>query len=1069
MLLAGVLAAAAPAADEELAQGFRDPPDSARPWVYCFWLDGNVTREGITADLEAMQRAGIGGALIMDVALGNPRGPVRFLSDEWRELFRHFVAESARLGLEVNMNNDPGWAGSGGPWVKPEQASRKVVVSETVAEGPARFDAVLAQPPTSHNSYRDIAVLAFPSPAADAGGKIRRIEGFQSSKSFGGGSDFAGCVVWPRFIPTSPAWPPVAKADCVPADKIQDLTGRMGPEGRLTWQVPAGRWIIQRIGHTVAGGVTRASPQEGTGLECDKLSKAAIEAHFAAMMEKLIGDVGPLAGKVLVSTHSDSWEAGSGNWTEGFRNEFLKRRQYDLLPYLPALGGVVVDSLEVSERFLWDFRQTVADLMLENYAGHLRELARRRGLRLSIEAYDGTCDDLRYAGRADEPMCEFWQGGMYGGMIPPDLPGEMASAAHVYGKRIVGAEAFTDWRGNWLSHPATLKPLGDWAFCEGVNRFVVAEWALQPWTNRWPGLCFSNIGTKYERTLTWWEQSKAWHQYLARCQFLLRQGLFAADVCFLEGEGAPSRFVAPIPAAIRSGALPGRPEYGFDGCPAEVVLTRMAVKDGRLVLPDGMNYRLLVLPSYNADGQPVLYLSEKTYAHEARPLPKIETMTPALLRKVKELVEAGATVLGTRPLKSPSLTGFPACDEDVTRLADELWGPGTGASGSGQRRVGKGRVVWGQTPEQVLREMGLPPDFRCGEGLPSPYRNIHRSLEDGTELYFVANTTDRTEDRLCSFRVAGKRPELWDPQTGRMEPALAFEEAGGCTQLPLRLEPAGSVFVVFRPVAAKRAEQIVSVTRDGRQLLPKAAGTQPASPAMDMQRGEVWSPGTYEVKTADGRSRRVTVSDLPAPMELTGPWKVSFDPNWGGPAEATFDQLIDWSKRPENGIKYYSGTATYHKTFHVPPCQIDKPRSRFYLDLGRVAVMAGVRLNGNDLGTLWKAPFRVEVTGALKAGENAMEVKVVNLWVNRMIGDEQLPEDSSRSPDGSLTQWPQWLLEGKPSPTGRFTFASRRWWKKDSPLVESGLLGPVTINVAEEIYLPREGAGAESPRDGSGQ
>ena len=256
-------------------------------------------------------------------------------------------------------------------------------------------------------------------------------------------------------------------------------------------------------------------------------------------MEKLIADVGPLAGTTLVSTHVDSWESGSGNWTEEFRNEFRQRRGYDLLPYLPTLHGVIVDSLEVSERFLWDFRQTVSDLMLENYAGHLRELAQAKGCGCRSRRTTGRATTSSYAGRADEPMCEFWQGGMYGGMTPPDLAEEIASAAHVYGKPIVGAEAFTDWRGDWSSHPATLKPLGDWAFCEGINRFVLTEWALQPWTNRWPGLCFSNIGTKYERTQTWWEQSKAWHQYLARCQFLLRQGLFVADVCFLQAEGAP--------------------------------------------------------------------------------------------------------------------------------------------------------------------------------------------------------------------------------------------------------------------------------------------------------------------------------------------------------------------------------------------------------------------------------------------------------------------------------------------------------------------------------------------------
>ena len=993
----GVLAAG------DLEKNFVNPPDSARPWVFCFWLDGNVTKEGITADLEAMKRTGIGGTLIMDGSLGNPQGPARFLSPEWRELFKHFVAESARLGLDVNMNNDGGWAGSGGPWIKPDQAMRKVVVSETVVEGASRFDSVLPLPAKAVDSYHDIAVLAFPEPKAGTDGKLRRLDAFHSSKSFGGGTEFAGCVVWPRFIDTSATWPQAPREECVPVQGVVDLTERMTMAGRLTWEVPAGRWIIQRVGHVPAGGVTRMAQRDGAGLECDKMSKAAVETHFNAMMAKLIADVGPLAGKVLVSTHSDSWEAGSGNWTDGFLSEFHKRRGYDPLRYLPVLNGIVVESLEVAERFLWDWRQTAADLMVENYAGHLGTLARKHGLRLSIEAYDGPCDDLRYAGRADEPMCEFWQGGMYGA-IPPDLAREMASAAHTYGKRIVGAEAFTDWGGKKFSHPALLKPLGDWAFCEGVNRFVITEWALQPWTNRWPGVFFSTIGTKYERTLTWWEYSKPWHQYLARCQYLLRQGLFVADVCFLSPEGAPSRFVSPIPAAVAGPQGMDRPEYDYDGCNAEVVLTRMSVQGGRIVLPDGMSYSLLVLPSYDVGGQPVWQLSQQTYRHEARPLPKNQTMTAALLAKIKELVESGATVLGTRPLKSPSLTSFPECDREVTRIADELWGKDAGTSGSGERRVGKGRVVWGQTPEAVLAGMSLVPDFRCGEGLPAAYRYIHRRVEDGTEIYFVANkNSQKAEEQLCSFRVSGKQPELWHPETGRIMALPEYSLSNGCTKVRLRLEPAESVFVVFRNRSQK------SEDRDQKTKI---------------------------------RGRGQNFKDLKSVQEIAGPWEVVFDPKWGGPGKVTFEKLGDWSKRSEAGIKYYSGTAVYRTTFQAK-------KSAAYLDLGKVEVMADVTLNGKSLGILWKPPYRVDVTKALKDGENVLELKVVNLWINRLIGDEQLPEDSDRKRDGSLKSWPQWMQEGKPSPTGRFTFSSWRLCKKNDPLVESGLLGPVTILTTE--------------------
>jgi hypothetical protein len=1142
---------------DELAQGFRCPPDAARPWVYCFWLEGNVTREGITADLEAMRRAGVGGLLFMDGAMGNPPGPHRFMSASWRAMFRHMLAEADRLGLQVNLNNCPGWAGSGGPWNTPEQASQRVVTSETVIQGPTGFDAVLAPPPASHNFYRDIAVLACPAPAAGADGKFRRIENFDSTKSFAGVRDFAGCVPWPRTIATNPRWPVVPAAECLASARVQDLTGRMDRCGRLRWDVPRGRWLVLRIGHTVAGGGTRMAQAEAAGLDCDKLSRQSLAAHFAAMVGKLAADVGPLAGRSLVSVHVDSWESGSGNWTAGFRQEFRRRRGYDLLPYLPTLGGLVVDGLEQSERFLWDYRETVCELLLENYAGYLRELAHQKGLRLSIEAYDGTCDDLRYGGRADETMCEFWQRGCYTGMPLCDIVEEMASAAHVYGNRLLGAEAFTCWRGDFLDHPATLKPLGDWAFCAGVNRFYFSEWIMQPWPRRVPGVSFAFVGTVFHRALTWWEQSRPWHEYVARCQYLLRQGQFVADVCFLAPEGGPLRFVPPIPAADR-GAIPDRPGYNFDGCPAELVLRGMKVEDGRIVLPSGMRYRLLVLPSYNAGGRPVMQV-QGDYVYTECPLAKVETMTPALLRRIKELVSSGATVLGTRPLKSPGLAGFPECDRELARLADELWGAGAGYEGIGRHRLGAGRVIWGATPEEILAEARLPADFSCQpaterqaasrrgaagavpeHNLPlPPFRYTHRRTDDGREIYFVANKFDAVVQRTCTFRAAG-RPELWRPQSGRIEPIAMYQPAPGVTRVPLRLEPYESVFVVFRP-DREAFDPVISITREGQDVFAGPPAPAPLvvsravygvvgdasrarnvtakvqalvdggqrrfaawklgedddpgptllkrldvdytlggqlrktavldgqtacldpspdpEPAAELRRSadgqlllEAWRNGGYEVKTASGRTLRGQVDGLPAPRPIDGPWDLRFPAGAGAPPQVALDRLISWSRHPDPGVKYFSGTAVYHATFRVPGDAATANRA-VYLDLGRVAVIAEVTLNGRGLGLAWKTPFRIEATQALRTGENVLEVRVTNLAVNRAIGDEQLPEDSERNPDGQLRAWPKWLLEGKPSPTGRLTLATYRVWKKDSPLQESGLLGPVKLYATRKVAL----------------
>jgi len=1078
LLLALAMGWRSAAAEEpSLDRGFLKPPASARPWVYWFWLNGNITREGITADLEAMKRAGIGGVLIMEVNQGAPVGPVAFMSAQWRELFKHVVSEAQRLGLEVNMNDDAGWNGSGGPWIKPEQSMQKVVWSETSLEGPRRFNGKLPQPPTVAGFYRDIAVWAFP---ATGGYRIAGIQGKALYKRQG--MSPAAHEKLPPEMVIAPA-------------RMTDLSAKMDKNGDLAWDVPAGKWTVMRFGHTSTGARNHPAPASGTGLECDKLSREGIEAHFAAMMGKLIADVGPAAGKTLVATHVDSWENGAQNWTARMREEFQKRRGYDPLPYLPAFAGRVVASLEVSERFLWDLRQTVTDLVVDNYAGHLEKLAQKHGLRLSIEAYGGPCDDMTYAGRADEPMSEFWIGGGAFGTCK-----EMASAAHTYGKPILGAESFTaNSHERWLEHPATIKTLGDKAFCEGVNRFVFHRYAMQPWLNYKPGMTMGPWGLHYERTETWWEYSLPWHEYLARCQFLLRQGLFVADICCLQPEEAPQGFHG----YRRSG-------YDFDNCTAEVVLTRMSVKDGRLVLPDGMSYRLLVLPN-------------------------VPTMTPRLLRKIKELAEAGATVVGPRPVRSPSLTNYPKCDEEVKRLADELWA-GCDGKKVQEHACGKGRIVWGPTPEQTLAKMGLPPDFAAGPLV----RWIHRSV-GGTEIYFVASGSQQPTEAVCTFRVSGKLPELWQPETGQIERAPVFDEAHGRTRIPIRFEPSGSLFVVFRP-ATRRGDPVVSVARDGLPIQPSARpnakivivkavygvladprrtrdvraklqalvdggeltfqvarmakGDDPAygivktlivdytangkplqvrgqdpqtigliagvpEPMAEVHRDangqlrlEAWKPGRYELKTASGRALRAEARELPPPLEIAGPWELHFPPNSGAPKQVALDKLASWSKHADPGVRYFSGTATYVKTLNVPPTMLGNNR-RLYLDLGRVQVMASVRLNGKTLATVWKPPYRVQITHAAKAGKNALEVSVVNLCPNRMIGDEELPEDSARNPNGTLRGWPQWVLEGKPSPTGRHTFTTWRLWKKGSPLRESGLLGPVRLVPTQSIQVGR--------------
>ena len=1157
---AGLAAEVSPAkSDVSLEQAFRQPPASARPWVYWFWLNGNITREGITADLESMRRVGVGGVLIMEVDQGAPLGPVGFMSDRWRELFKFVVAEAGRLGLEVNMNNDAGWNGSGGPWVKPELSMQKVVVSELRLAGPRHVEASLPQPPSVAGFYRDIAVLAFPTPGDYRIGDIQVKAAYQVG----------------RAPPT--ATKELPKEMVIDRRGIVDLTGRLDPQGRLAWDVPAGSWTVLRLGHTSTGMQNNPAPASGRGLECDKLSKEGVEANFNGMMARLIADVGPAAGKALVATHVDSWENGSQNWTPRMREEFRARRGYDLLPFLPVMTGRVVGGLEVSERFLWDLRRTISELVVENYAGHLHELARRHGLRFTIEAYGSPCDYLPYGGQCDEPMGEFWVGG--GAM---NTCRGMASAAHIYGKPIIGAESFTAMdTERWREHPATIKALGDEAFCEGINRFVFHRFALQPWLDRRPGMTMGPWGTHFDRTQTWWALTPGWHRYLARCQYLLRQGSYVADLCYLEAEDSPQGF-SDHP----------RQGYDWDQCCPEILLSSMAVKDGRLVLPRGMSYRLLALS-------------------DAR------RMTPALLVKLKELIEAGATVVGPKPLGSPSLSDYPRCDEEVKRLAAEIWGNCDGAAVQ-EHRLGRGRILWGPTPEKVLESLGVQPDFKSTARL----RFIHRQAGD-TDLYFVSNPAGQKVTTTAAFRAHGRTPELWWPDSGRIEPAAMFRQQDGATQVLLSLDPSGSVFVVFRrdaprvdaAVALTRGGQLVASiaetspkivvekavygvpgdlrrtrdvrakvrqevanhdyrfavadmalgddpapqvlktlvvdyrigdrrfsvqgmdgnsvtlsgdavratidkalygvlrdakrTRDVRAKLQRivdagengfpvsrlAAGddpafkvvktlvieytcagqhmtatgtdpetlwlgaTEPSQVVAALDCGadgrlclEAWQPGPYKVSFASGRKCDAAVAMLPAPREVVGSWEVSFPASSGIAKPLVFDRLTSWSDRPEEGVKYFSGTAVYRAAIQVPAESLDKDR-RLYLDLGEVQAFAEIKVNGKDLGVLWKPPFLLDATEALVAGENRLEIRVTNLWPNRMIGDERLPEDSQRNANGTLRSWPQWLQQGKPSPTGRQTFSTWRLWKKDDPLLRSGLLGPVRLVPTQRVPL----------------
>ena len=980
-------------------EGFRTPPDSVRPWVYWVWTDGNLSREGITADIEAMKKAGIGGVMIMEVNVGVPQGQVKFMSPEWRGLFKHVVDEAERCGIQVTLMSGPGWAGSGGPWVRPEQSMQHIVGMPTDVTGPVRFEGFLPRPERrpaffgdgllppdlekrKNDFYRDVAVLAFPTPPArDSIGDI-------DEKALYVRAPYSSQRGVKPFLPSLASYPEADQGTFIRRSEVIDLTGRLSPDGKLSWEVPAGRWTVVRFGRTSTGANTRPAPVPGLGLECDKLDTAALDAHYDAFIGTLLREtgrrkVGSEGGWTML--HIDSWEMSSQNWTGAFREEFRKRRGYDLFPYLPVLTGRVVESHEISERFLWDLRQTANELLLENHARRLRELGRRDGFTLSIEPYDMTpCADMSLGSIADVPMAEFW---LYGFNTSYSVF-EASSIAHTCGREEVAAEAFTSGdEEKWQAYPGSMKALGDWAFCSGVNRFVFHRYQHQPWLSLRPGMTMGPYGVHWERTQTWWDMVPAYHTYLSRCQFMLRRGLPVADVCFLVAEGAPHVFRPPS-SAVR-GNPPERTEYNFDGCAPEVLLGNMSVKSGKLTLPGGMSYRVLVLP-------------------------ETRTMTPQLLKKVQQLTREGATVIGPRPLTSPGLSGYPGCDAEVRRLAGEMWGDCDGQAVT-EHAFGKGRVLWqgkswrstdsslsgtgAMEQEQygdfavvkdVLAEAGVIPDFQSDATL----RCTHRR-DGGTEIYFIANPAPGSLRARCTFRVAGKRPQLWDPVAGTIRSLPEFEPGEGRTAIKLHFEPYQSFFVIFTGDAGPN----IAARRN--------------FPARD-------------------------TLEFPA-----GPWNVSFDPKWGAPESVEFTTLEDWTRRPEEGIRYYSGEATYRMEFDGGKIDSGRP---VWIDLGEVKNIARVKINGQEAAVLWCAPWSADITRALRRKGNQLEVTVANLWPNRLIGDERLPPDGEFGKRGNLVRWPEWILKPNPSPpSGRLTFATWKQYSKDSPLLPSGLLGPVRL------------------------
>jgi hypothetical protein len=1136
-----------------LASAFANPPPAAGPGAYWYWLGGNVTREGITADLEAMRAAGIWTPMLFAIGKSGPDSPVRPPADAltplWWELVEHATAEAARLGLVLALNCCDGWATASGPWITPELSMQHVVWTEQIVAGGTRFDGILTRPRLKVDYYRDITTIAVPHPAQwdetsftrrakvssnlpskvsdvallsdpdnalevidtlragwidysfDAPFTLRSIRvhtpspaGFAPGvyraanslevQASDDGRTFRriGVLEYPRHgwqtdlttlthavpqttarhfrlvhreIPTQPyeeeydfgqdvrlrlfsivlcseprihhwqgksgeQWAisrrttaeEVPDTACVPLKDIIDLGQKVGSGGRLVWDAPPGRWRVLHIGYTTTGKQNSAAGG-AQGLECDRFSAAATRLQFESWFGMALRKVGPsLAGKALHVLHVDSWEAGTQNWSPGFAAGFRELRGYDLLPYIATITGIPVESADVSERVLLDVRRTINDLMQTEFFQTLTTLAHEQGCLVSAEPPNPTfpADGMEHLAHVDWPMGEFW-------LNTPrnDKPTDIKDAvcgARLYGKQVAAAESFTQGLMDWDEHPFTFKALGDRIYCQGINRFMLHLYAQQPWLDRAPGMTFNGIGTFFSRTQTWWRPGRAWFAYLRRCQALLQEGLAVADVCYFTGENIPARTLLPRQVAMPKG-------YSYDCINRDGLLHQAEVRDGQLVLKSGGCYRVLIMPND-------------------------ALLTPEVASCLRKRVRAGAVIIGPRPRRSPSLTGFPDADATVLDVGRELWGD-AGDGDYTDRRVGAGRVFWGRPLEVLLRDVGVLPDVEIevaegGHGWPPVTSDAAPRASAGTEvpvlwthragagwdLYFLSNQSNTALSVTATFRVSGRRPELWHADSGEIEKLALWRDEVGRTTVPLSFDAGGSLFVLFAEHASDEPHitAISGANSDAVRLIERAGSLEAI----------VSQPGRWTLRSAQGTTRELEIASLREMLVLDGPWKLRFADRIDHPLELTLHTLSSWTEQADPDVKYYSGTADYTIEFNVPTLT---GGHRLLLELGSVHDLAEVQVNGQPIAVLWKPPFTADITHAVRAGSNKLELAVTNTWRNRVIGDFGKPEGERKTfVVPSLRLGKPWL------PGGPGTVLS-----------PAGLLGPVRLRYEAVVTI----------------
>lgn len=1054
---------------QQLQREFATPPQSIKTGVYWYWMCGNISKEGVIKDLEAMKKVGINRAFIGNIYFDPYEGgrTVKLMSDEWWEVTHTALKTASELDVQIGMFNCAGWTQAGGPWVKPQESMRYLTSSELKVKGPARISTPLEKPA---GEFEDVRVIAYPVSAENQlmlnrtnaqievmpmltnsdqmfdGNKVEGValpENVDVSISLTANADFtarsltiypthshinatfelqakvgdrfqtlstfvidwhflANIVGFQPFAPVAisldtttakefrllvknrrneggiaelelssaprienyaaktlakmsqlpmPAWdyylwreqPEAQNGEhAIDPAKVLDISEHMAADGQLTWNAPAGNWVILRTGMTPTGVTNNPAGPDGTGLEIDKMSKRHVATHFDEFIGKILKRIPADDRKSFKMVVQDSYESGGENFTDDFLAQFKQRYGYDAGPFLPTFFGKVVGSQAQSDRFLWDLRRLVADKVAYDYVGGFRELCHQNGLRTWLENYGHwgfPGEFLQYGGQSDEVAGEYWLPNAH-----PSWENDLgnienraaSSCAHIYGKNIVTSESNTSGGPAFSRVPADAKQRTDKYFAEGVNSTLLHVYVHQPDLDRYPGTN-AWFGTEFNRNNSWFSHMDLFIDYVRRCNYLLQRGLNVADVAYFIGEDTPKM------TGVQDPALPAG--YQFDYINAEVIVRDATVKNGWITLPHGTAYRVLVLP-------------------------KVKTMRPEVLAKIKQLVADGAVVLGPIPTHSPSLENQPTADASVKKMAAELWSKADGVKQTSVR-FGKGMIFNGASLEEVFSRIGWVEDCKTPTGAPLQFG--HRKMGK-TDIYFLTNQGETAQRIVASFRVKGMQPELWNPITGKTRLLTEFSATGETTAVPILLEKYESAFIVFN----KKGKPVV-----GTRNFPEAIRT----------------------------------------TELKAVWEVDFQGKLTNPAPIRLTQLQDLSTSADSHIKYFSGNMVYSTTFSFD--SVAAQREEVYLDLGEVNKMAKIWVNDQYVGGVWTPPYRVNISGALKQGSNRLRIDVVNTWVNRMIGDSTLPKEQ------------------------RETWAGMSPYNPDSQLQKSGLLGPVQLQ-----YLP---------------